>query len=135
MNSLFLDSSVILLALGRPSPERDACQGLLASATTRRVHIGAETVQEVLFHRLRIGGRARALAQVQWLRTIAVVHRMDDPVIDRAVELVASTRARGRDAFIAATALEAGFDSLVTSDERFVAVPGLSPVHPRDVRA
>lgn len=60
---------------------------------------------------------------------------MDDDVIDRALDLVATTPARGRDAFIAATALEAGFDRVVTTDARFVAVPGLEPVHPRDVAA
>ena len=104
-----------------------------ASSGQVRLHIAAETVQEVLFHRMRRVGRRLAWEQVGVIRDLAVVHRLDDVVIDRALELVASTPARGRDAFIAATALEAGFETVVTTDTRFVAVRGLRPVHPRDI--
>ncbi|MFN8029757.1 MAG: hypothetical protein U0Q10_05365 [Dermatophilaceae bacterium] len=37
---------------------------------------------------------------------------MDDAVLDRGLELIEEAGARGRDAFIAATALLAGFDHI-----------------------
>lgn len=135
MTPLFVDSPVILHALGVEGALRDASRRVLSHASSGqvRLHIAAETVQEVLFHRMRRVGRRLAWEQVGVIRDLAVVHRLDDVVIDRALELVASTPARGRDAFIAATALEAGFDTVVTTDTRFVAVRGLRPVHPRDI--
>ena len=54
-------------------------------------------------------------------------------MIDGAIDLLATTTARGRDAFIAATALLVGFDAVVTMDSRFVEVPGLRRIHPRDL--
>ncbi|KGN33734.1 nucleotide-binding protein [Knoellia sinensis KCTC 19936] len=135
MTPLFLDTSVVLDALGAVGPLRDASRHVMDHAQSGRVrlHLAAESVQEVLFHRMRRVDRPLALEQTEVIRALCVVHRLDDVVIDRAMDLVASTRARGREAFIAATALEAGFDTVVTTDERFVAVPGLRPLHPRDV--
>lgn len=137
MIAVFVDSAVLLHALGVDGALRDASRQVMVRAESGqvRLHIAAETVQEVLFHRTHRVGRRLALEQVAAIRDLAVVHRLDDVVIDRALELVATTQARGRDAFIAATALEAGFDAVITTDEGFVAVPGLRPLHPRDIAA
>ena len=49
------------------------------------------------------------------------------------IDLVESTGLRGRDALHAASALEAGFDTIVTPDRGFLAVSGLRVVRPSDV--
>lgn len=132
----FLDTSVFLTALGE-HPNTSACRALLRRAANGHlsIHTAAECLQEVVFHRMRVGPRAPAVAHLRAIRDLCVVHPMDDLVLDRATDLLASTQARGRDAFIAATALLAGFDAVVTIDDRFVEVPGLRRVHPRDVAA
>ncbi|GAA4391289.1 hypothetical protein GCM10023153_09020 [Ornithinibacter aureus] len=132
----FLDTSVFLTALGE-HPNTSACRALLRRAANGHlsIHTAAECLQEVVFHRMRVGPRAPAVAHLRAIRDLCVVHPMDDLVLDRATDLLASTQARGRDAFIAATALLAGFDAVVTTDDRFVEVPGLRRVHPRDVAA
>ncbi|GAA1769709.1 type II toxin-antitoxin system VapC family toxin [Nostocoides vanveenii] len=133
--NLFLDTPVFLYALGKAAPAKAAAQTLLrdASVGQLRLHTGAECVQEVIFHRLRSGSRNLAVNQVHAIRELCVVHPMDDAVLDRGLELIEEAGARGRDAFIAATALLAGFDHIVTTDTRFVDVPGLRPVDPRDL--
>ena len=132
---VFLDTSVFLTALGE-HPNTPACRALLQRAASGHlfVHTAAECLHEVVFHRMRVGPRAPAVAHLRAIRDLCVVHPMDDLVLDRATDLLATTQARGRDAFIAATALLAGFDTVVTTtDDRFVEVPGLRPVHPRDL--
>jgi hypothetical protein len=129
---VFLDTSVVLTALGE-HPNTPACRALLQRAASGHlfVHTAAECLHEVVFHRMRVGPRAPAVAHQRAIRDLCVVHPMDDLVLDRATDLLATTQARGRDAFIAATALPAGFDTVVTTtDDRFVEVPGLRPVHP-----
>ena len=132
----FLDTSVFLTALGE-HPSTSACRALLRRAANGHlsIHTAVECLQEVVFHRMRVGPRAPAVAHLRAIRDLCVVHPMDDLVLDRATDLLASTQVRGRDAFIAATALLAGFDAVVTTDDRFVEVPGLRRVHPRDVAA
>lgn len=132
MIDLFVDSPVFLHALGAPVAVTPACQALIRSAqeNTVRLHTAVECVQEIAFHRTRMGDVSRALAQINAIRDLCVVHPFDDRVLDRGLELMAATTIRGRDAFIAATALLAGFESIATTDARFVEVPGLRPAGP-----
>jgi predicted nucleic acid-binding protein len=137
VDRVFVDTSVFLTAMGTPGPATPACRLLLRAANEGRasLHTAAECVQEVAFHRMRMTERSTALGQVIAVRDLCLVHAMDDTVIDTALTLLATTPARGRDAFIAATALLAGFDTIVTTDTRFVEVPGLRRVDPRDLAA
>lgn len=134
---LFVDSPVFLYALGRQTPHTAGAKALLQRALTGHVelHTGAECIQEIVFHRRRTEDPVCGVAQVQAIRDLCTVHAMDDRVLDRGLSLILDHGARGRDAFIAATALLAGFDVIVTTDDRFVEVPGLRRIHPRDVRA
>lgn len=137
MPAAFLDTSVFLTAMGRPTPSTLACQQLIARGSNAqfRLHTAAECIQEVVFHRMRLTHRDVAIQQGWDIRDLCIVHPMDDAVINSGLELLGTTAARGRDAFIAATALLAGFDHVVTTDERFVEVPGLRRLSPRDVVA
>ena len=136
VRSVFLDTSVFLTSLG-DHPNTSECRAMLqrAAAGELHLHTAAECLQEIVFHRMRVGAREPAVAHLRAIRDLCTVHPMDDLVIDRATDLLSTTQARGRDAFIAATALLAGFDAVVTTDDRFVEVPGLRRVHPRDVPA
>jgi predicted nucleic acid-binding protein len=134
---LFVDSPVFLYALGRQTQQTAGARALLQRALGGDVelHTGAECIQEIAYHRRRTEVPARAVAQVQAIRDLCTVHAMDGAVLERGLSLILHHDARGRDAFIAATALLAGFDAVVTTDDRFVEVPGLRRIHPRDLAA
>jgi predicted nucleic acid-binding protein len=134
---VFVDSPVFLYALGPQTPHTSGAKALLQRALGGSVelHTGAECIQEIVYHRRRTERPARAVAQVQAIRDLCTVHPMDDAVLDRGLALIVDHGARGRDAFIAATALLAGFDAVITTDDRFVEVPGLRRIHPRDLAA
>ncbi|WP_148613598.1 type II toxin-antitoxin system VapC family toxin [Nocardioides rubriscoriae] len=132
MTALFLDASVVLLALGGPHPAKPACQSLLRASGEGRctLHLSVEAVQEVVFHRMRVGTRAAALASGRALSATAVLHGFDVDVLHRSMLLVDTCQIRGRDAVHAATALAHGFTEIVTTDLDFEAVPGLVVVDP-----
>jgi len=133
-DSLFVDSSVLLHALGGPSPAREACVALVAAAGEARctLHVSVEAVQEVVFHRMRRVPVSRAVEAGRRLSETAVVHPFDLDILRRSLLLVETCRIRGRDAVHAATAMAHGFDAVVTLDRDFEAVPGLGVVRPQD---
>lgn len=134
MRPLFVDSSPLLLALGKDHPQRASCRQLLDAAHEGRFgfHVSAETIQEVLFHRMRVAGREQGVQDAKDIKALCVVHPLDEPVLQRGIDLASTTALRGRDAMHAATAMLAGFDTLVSTDPDFVDVPRLRLLHPRE---
>ena len=61
-----------------------------------------------------------------------VTHPFDDEVLARALQLMAGSTIRGRDAVHAATALQSGFDLIVSTDPDFDEVPGIRRLAPGD---
>lgn len=129
--SVFLDSSVVALALGGVHERRQDCRDLLA-ATARGVqlHCCVELVQAVLFHRLRRGPRQAAVDQAYRLIEAFTLHDLTAAVLLQSVRLTETTAIGGRDAVHAACALEAGFDQIVSVDRDFEGVPGLRRLTP-----
>lgn len=130
----FVDSSVLLLAVGREAPERDACRAFLtrAAANGDHLHISVEAAQEYVFHRTRRMGRAIALTEGARLCQSYVMHEFTIDIYRRSLDLMGSSTIRGRDAVHAATAVLAGFSEIVSADRDFGDVPGLTCVAPAD---
>lgn len=128
MQRAFLDTSILALAIGGEHSLREACRDYLraAAAGSLQVHISVEALQELLFHRMRRGDRASAVAVVRDVRAVCHVHPLDEAVVDRMLTLVDRGTIGGRDAVHAATALVAGFDEIVTPDQDFEGIPGLT---------
>ncbi|MBP8919280.1 MAG: type II toxin-antitoxin system VapC family toxin [Micropruina sp.] len=128
----FVDTSVLLLAAGGEHPDREPSRAFLAGAlrADRPVHASIEAMREYLFHRMRRADRTSALAETRALFAVLHLHDLTAPIFRRSLGVVESTPLRGRDALHAATALEAGFDRIVTLDRDFAQVPGLAAVHP-----
>ncbi|GMA33161.1 type II toxin-antitoxin system VapC family toxin [Litorihabitans aurantiacus] len=127
MTRVFLDTAVLALAVGGEHPLRTACRGYLEGAARGEIeiHVSVEAVQELLFHRMRRGGRSDAVELVRDVRELCHVHEFDDAVLARAIDLVGRSALGGRDAVHAATALGSGFAEIVTPDRDFDGVPGL----------
>lgn len=129
---VFIDTPVVLYALGGPHPERGSCRALVAAAASGELelHASIELVQEVTFHRLRRVSVAEAVASGRLLLDACILHPVDSAVMVRSLQLVEAGLLRGRDALHAATALEHGFAELVTTDADFADLPGLTIVSP-----
>lgn len=134
MKPVFVDTSVLLLAVGGEHPARDSCRAVLhtAAAGEGRLHLSVEAGQEFLFHRLRRGSKSSAIEQFGQLDRMVVWHAFDAAVLRAARDLVANSDIRGRDAVHAATALGAGFTEFISCDPDFDAVPGLHRIDPSD---
>lgn len=132
MKAVFLDPSILLLAVGGEHPSRSACRDVVAAAGRGelRLHLSVEGGQEFLFHRLRRSDLGRALAQFDLVDRLVVWHDFDIEVLRASRGLVAAGSARGRDAVHAATALAAGFDAIVSTDADFDGIPGLRRLDP-----
>ncbi len=132
MTGVFVDTSVFLLAAGGTHPDRDPCRAFLARTRDQRarLHVSVEAVQEFVFHRLCHNGAGDADAEARALADSCVLHSFDPDVLAGALELIAASQLRGRDAVHAATALAAGFSSIVSLDKDFDEIADLDRVHP-----
>lgn len=135
MRSVFLDPSVLLLAVGGQHPLREPCRSVLAAAARGelRLHLSVEGGQEFLFHRMRRGRLDDALRLFDLVDELVVWHVFDTDVLHGSRALVATGEVRGRDAVHAATAMLAGFDAIVSCDADFDRVPGLRRIDPAAV--
>ena len=124
---LFVDPSVLLVASGGENPWRDPCRAVLAAVAMgrARLHLSVEGGQEYLFHRLRRVEGAQAVAEFEQLDRLAHWHDFDADILRASADLVLRGHARGRDAVHAATALAAGFTTIVSGDADFNGIPGL----------
>ena len=130
--SWFVDTSVLLIAAGGDSPERTACRAFLQRAHDERrtLHASVEMVQEFVHHRMRREPRAVAVETARDLLETCVLHAFDEDVLRDALHLIEASDVRSRDAVHAATALRAGFTTIVSLDTDFDAVPGLDRLAP-----
>lgn len=130
----FVDASVFVYMLGETHPQKAPCRELTAAAQRGDVelHASVEMVQELVFHRLRRVGRAGAVAEGRATVELCVLHPFDVDVLDKALDLTATTSIGGRDAVHAATALLWGFDAIVSPDRDFDAISGLRRLDPAD---
>ncbi|MFV0464056.1 MAG: type II toxin-antitoxin system VapC family toxin [Nostocoides sp.] len=130
----FVDTPVFLFAIGADHRFRADCVEFLNRSHTLGIdlHTSIEAVQEFTFHRMRRAPGELALRETQALMGTVVIHPFDKAVLARAHHLLSSTQLRGRDSVHAATALEAGFEIIVSTDADFDEVPGLRRVSPAD---
>lgn len=134
MTTLYVDTSVFLLAVGEPHPEREPCRRFLelAEQSGRPLHTSVETVQEFVFHRMRRGPRTEALGAARRVARACVLHPFDTDVLHEFLQLIERTGLRWRDAVHAATVRAVGLDTIVSLDADFDDVPGLRRLSPAD---
>lgn len=134
MRRVFLDTSVLLLAVGGDHAQRSTCRGVVAAIETGEIdgHASVEAVQEYVHHRRRRSART-ALEEAASLRRMLTLHAFDEAVLDEALRLMATTSIRGRDAVHAATALRNQFDRIVSADRDFESLNGLRRIDPSAV--
>lgn len=129
---VLVDACVILYALGGEHELRLPCRDVLAHPGLE-LHASVELVQEVVFHRMRRGDRADAVAVARLVADSCQLHDFDADVLRRALSLIAEGGVGGRDAVHAATALAVGVGVIISPDADFDGIDGLTRIDPRNV--
>lgn len=132
---VYVDANVFLHAIGGDHRYRDPCRVLVEAmgAGAFAAETSAETLQEVVHHRLRMTdpdatGQARAVAAV-----CEKLHPLDAEVARAALDLIdANPRLWSRDAIHAATARSAGLRHLLSADSHFDDIPDVLRIDPLD---
>jgi predicted nucleic acid-binding protein len=131
---VFLDTAVLVYAIGGEHPLRDPCRSLLRAVGAGEVDAvtSALAVQELLHQRARrLGDRGVAVDQVRPLLDALTIVPIDPAAARLALDLYAgSDLLDAADALHAATALTHGVTQLVSPDAAFDGVEGLSRLTP-----
>jgi predicted nucleic acid-binding protein len=135
---VYLDTNVFLYAIGTEHRYRDACRALVRALGTGslRGETSVETLKEIVHHRRRRGDMDATERGRQALALCHTVHTLDVPVAFAALDLIDQHPSLPtRDAVHAATALANGIATVLSADQDFDAVAGLTRVDPLDREA
>lgn len=130
---VLVDTAVFLYALGGEHPLREACRAVIATAPSKDINLYAsvEMVQELVFHRMRVGNRQLAVSQGRDASRVCSILDFDRHVLERSLALIEEVPTiRDRDAVHAATALLHGITTILSLDTAFDGIPGLTRVDP-----
>lgn len=134
---IVLDTTVLVYAAGVEHPLREPCRALIEAVQDGVIDATTtvEVIQELVHVRGRRGPRAEAArlgtAYVDLLSPLLVV---DAGQLQAGLRMYAQgSRLGAFDAVLAAAALAAQADALVSADQAFQEVPGLRHVVPDDV--
>lgn len=125
---IFVDSNVPMYLVGAEHPNKDRSRQLLeiAIAARERLVTDTETFQEILHRYVAIGRRdAIEPAWHALRRVVDDVYPVEPEDVERARDLVLTSRLGARDALHAAIMQRHGIVEILTFDAAFDAVPGI----------
>jgi len=131
---IVLDTSVLVYAIGEEHPLRAPCRDLIRAVTDERVE--ATTTVQVIQELAHVRARRRSIANgvaaardySDLLSPLLVTSSAD---LDRGLSLFETVPGLGAfDSVLAATAISAGANQLVSADRAFGEVPGLVHLFP-----
>lgn len=138
MTRVYVDTNIFLYAIGTEHRYRDACRALVQALGTRSIRgeTSVETLQEIVHHRRRRGDTAATERGRQAVALCHTVHTLDTAVALAALDLIDRHPALPtRDAVHAATALTNGILTVLSADQDFDGVAGLTRIDPLDREA
>ncbi|NND83816.1 MAG: type II toxin-antitoxin system VapC family toxin [Acidimicrobiia bacterium] len=133
--SVFIDSGVIMYAAGVPHPLREPCRTLLDRLAEGSVDAvtSAEVIQEIFQRFNRMDQETGAAMAEAALDLFDPVLALTDDVMRRVPELAFDhPGVSARDLVHVATCQAYGIDTIVSPDEGFDAIPGITRVAPED---
>lgn len=133
---IVLDTTILVYAVGADHPLAESCRAIVDAVANGRVAATttAEVVQEFAHVRSRRRGRTDAVALARDFATLlAPLLVVDEAALAQGLRLYEALEQLGAfDAVLAAAAVAAGADALVSADRAFSTVPGLPVVHPSE---
>lgn len=132
---VYLDSNILLYAVGEQSRYRQPCRHVLERVASRSMvgETSMLTIQEVIHHRQRRGDASPATHGRAVLSICSTTHPFDESIGLTAMGLMDDQpRLQISDAIHAATALRHGISVVVSADDDFDAVSGIERIDPLD---
>jgi predicted nucleic acid-binding protein len=133
---VLLDSAVFIYAIGQDHPYRLPCRTLMTALRNGQLDGEASVLvaQEVMHQRARrTGDRDSAASASRELSQFCTLHELTPSDVRRAAELFEDVDGLdAADACHAATALSRGITVIVSPDDAFDAVAGLTRLDPAD---
>jgi uncharacterized protein len=131
---ILLDTTVLVYAMGDAHPLRDPCREVVAAVTHGRLEATTtvEVIQEFVHVRARRRERSDAVERAfDYVTLLAPLLRPDERDLLDGLALFERQETLGAfDSVLAATALNAGVETLVSADSSFARVPRLAHVVP-----
>ncbi|WP_026876050.1 type II toxin-antitoxin system VapC family toxin [Jiangella gansuensis] len=131
---IVVDTTVLVYAVGTEHPYREPCRSLVQAVRDGRVRATTtvEVVQEFTHVRARRRGREDAASlALDVVDTFSPLLRVDENDLRTGIAIYRSSGRLGSfEAILAATAVNAGADGLVSADKAFGDVAGLRHVVP-----
>ncbi len=131
MRRVLVDSAVVIYATGADHPLRQPCLNVL-QAPSVEICTSVEMIQELVFHRMRVGATEAAVRLAQEWAQACRLYPFDHEVLATALNLIDRYGTGGRDAVHAATAIVQGIPEIVSPDRDFDGIDGLTRVDPQD---
>lgn len=139
MSRFFFDTAIFLYAVGDDHPYREPCRRLVSLAADGHLQgeASVEIIQEFVHVRWRRRGhRQQAVREAADISLLCSLHDLTEADLRRALRLFNQAKSlHMRDAIHAATALNRGVQLIVSPDDGFDEVPGLTRIDPADAEA
>ena len=139
MRRVLLDTNVLLYSRGGPHPYRQPSIDVLTAGQDGRLLLEAsfELLQELGHVLLRRGADGAAVADnLLTVRRFVLVHPCDEDLLDQMQALLAAGQLGDmRDAIHAATAFAHGLTEIVSADQGFDEIDGLTRIDPIELAA
>jgi hypothetical protein len=143
MTRVFVDTNVLVYALGTEHPYREPCRAIVQLLADGRLQgeTSVEVIQEVIHVRERRGMERSATLALgnEYLELFGAVHGFEPLDLERSMALLRTVaQLPPRDAVHAATAINRGIATILSADRHFDAIAGVErvdPVHEDAVRA
>ncbi len=139
MRRVLVDANVFIYALGAEHRYRDRCREIVSALARGEVagETSVEILQELVHVRRRRSGVADASARAREILAWDLpLHDFDGDDFERALSLMeAHESLPARDAVHAATALNRGIETILSTDADFDRVDDLTRIDPADAAA
>ncbi len=139
MRRFLYDTSIFVYALGREDPYKEPCREIVrrAAAGELQGEASVDLLQELAHQRFRrTGDRPGAARAARSVAGLVWWHPLEPNDVQRGIDLFESHPGLdGRDAVLAAIALNRGIDAILATDRAFDEVDGLERIDPADQQA
>lgn len=134
MSLYFLDSNIIMYALGNPHPLRIPCTKTLEKIRSAKMHVCTDTevFQEILYRYYSISRKDIAHQACELLGNIATpILPVSHEDIIKAMSLLNNLAIPVRDAIHAATMLNHKIHHIISTDTHFDHIHGITRIQPK----
>ena len=128
MKRVFLDTTVLVYAMGRSHPLRPACVDILQANASGQIqaHTTPTVIQEFVQFYAQHKARKEAVKLAKNFMDVLTIVNPGQMETEEALSLFGKYRLAPSEAALVATAISSDAHALVSADKRFQGIPGLA---------